>query len=66
MISEKSYHAYRAREERDIAYRTSDPRASEAHLRLSALHLSRALMLEEIDRKFGETGLDRLAGAEAA
>lgn len=53
-MKSKLYHAERARIERDIAYRASDPRASDAHLRLSALHLSRSLILEEVDRRLGE------------
>jgi hypothetical protein len=55
MTSTRNYHSARARAERDIAYRATDSRASDAHMRLSALHLSRALMLEEIDRRLGET-----------
>ena len=40
--------------ERDLAYHAQDTRASDAHMRLSALHLSRALILEEVDRRLGE------------
>jgi hypothetical protein len=47
------YHSARARIEREIAYRSADPRVSDAHLRLSALHLSKALLLEEINRNYG-------------
>jgi len=54
MNGEKLYHSHRARIERDLAYRTQDTRASDAHMRLSALHLSRALVLEELDRRIGE------------
>jgi hypothetical protein len=57
MTDSRDYHASRARTERDIAYRTTDGRASDAHMRLSALHLSRALILEEIDRRVGEARL---------
>jgi hypothetical protein len=57
-MNAKSYHAERARIERDIAYRAADARASDAHMRLSALHLSRALVLEEIDRRLGEPAPD--------
>ena len=53
MASRQAYHSRRAREERDIAYRATDARVSEAHMRLSALHLSRALVLDEIDRRLG-------------
>ncbi len=54
MIDNREYHARRARAERDIAYRSADVRIADAHMRLSALHLSRALVLEEIDRRLGE------------
>lgn len=54
MSSDHQYHSQRARAERDIAYRTADSRVSDAHMRLSALHLSRALILEEVDRQLGE------------
>ena len=53
MTSKKEYHSNRARAERDIAYRADDSRAADAHMRLSALHLSRALLLEEVDRRLG-------------
>jgi hypothetical protein len=56
MSATRDYHSHRARVERDVAYRASDPRVSDAHMRLSALHLSRALVLQEIDRMFGEQG----------
>ena len=56
MLSRRAFHSQRAREERDIAYRASDARVSDAHMRLSALHLSRALILEEIDRQLGAEG----------
>jgi hypothetical protein len=54
MTDHRQYHAQRARDERDIAYRSADSRVSAAHMRLSALHLSRALILEEVDRRLGE------------
>ena len=50
MINDINYHLQRARSERDIAYRSGDACASDAHLRLSALHLSRALLLQEVQR----------------
>ena len=53
MISDAMYHSQRARAERDLAYRAPDERVSDAHLRLSALHLSRAMVLEEVDRRLG-------------
>jgi hypothetical protein len=54
LTANREYHARRARAERDIAYRATDGRVSDAHMRLSALHLSRALILEEVDRRLGE------------
>jgi hypothetical protein len=50
MSSDLQYHLRRARVERDIAYRAGDPRVSDAHMRLSALHLQRALLLQEVQR----------------
>ena len=44
------YHLCRARSERNIAYRSGDEVAAEAHLRLSALHLQRALLLKSVRR----------------
>jgi hypothetical protein len=45
------YHLERARCERHIAYRSADPRVSDAHMDLSALHLNRALLLQEVLRE---------------
>ena len=42
------YHLERARFERDIAYRLGDGVAADAHMRLSALHLKRALLLQKV------------------
>ena len=53
MLNDASYHAQRARTERELAYRALDERVGDAHLRLSALHLSRAMVLEEVDRRLG-------------
>jgi predicted SprT family Zn-dependent metalloprotease len=53
MLNDASYHAQRARTERELAYRAPDERVGDAHLRLSALHLSRAMVLEEVDRRLG-------------
>jgi hypothetical protein len=53
MLNDASYHAERARTERELAYRAPDERVGDAHLRLSALHLSRAMVLEEVDRRLG-------------
>ena len=50
MGSELQYHLGRARTERDIAYRADDARVSDAHMRLSALHLQRAMLLQEVQR----------------
>ena len=50
MITDIDYHLQRARAERDIAYRSGDACVSDVHLRLSALHLARALLLEEVRR----------------
>nr|WP_314444069.1 hypothetical protein [uncultured Sphingomonas sp.] len=54
MNGELDYHSARARAERELAYRSADERASDAHMRLSALHLSRALILAEVDRRIME------------
>ena len=50
MANELQYHLGRARTERDIAYRAGDARVSDAHMRLSALHLQRAMLLQEVQR----------------
>ncbi len=50
MSSELEYHLSRARTERGIAYRSADPCVSDAHMRLSVLHLQRALLLQEVRR----------------
>jgi len=42
------YHLGRARSERDVAYRTADGVAADVHMRLSALHLHRALLLQAV------------------
>ena len=57
MTRDKLYHSDRARIERDLAYRSQDARVSDAHMRLYALHLSRALVLEEVDRRSGKRRL---------
>ena len=44
------YHLRRARSERDIAYRSADGLVADPHMRLSALHLHRALLLEAVNR----------------
>ena len=45
--SDVEYHLERARAERDVAYRGDEP-AADLHMRLSALHLHRALLLQAI------------------
>jgi hypothetical protein len=42
------YHLRRARSERNIAYRVGDCAAADAHMRLSALHLRQALVLQAL------------------
>jgi hypothetical protein len=54
MKSDHEYHLRRARTERDIAYRAIEHRVSDAHMRLSALHLERALVLQDLERSTGE------------
>ena len=46
--SDVEYHLRRARSEREIAYRSGDAVAGDAHMRLSALHLRRALLLQAV------------------
>jgi hypothetical protein len=53
MTCDRAYHSRRARIERELAYRAADSRVGDAHLRLSALHLSRALLLGELERSYG-------------
>jgi hypothetical protein len=48
--TEVEYHRRRARSERDVAYRSANELAADAHMRLSALHLQRALLLQAMDR----------------
>lgn len=55
MFNDIEYHQQRARAERDLAYRSPSALVGDVHLRLSALHLSRALVLEEVDRRIGES-----------
>ena len=40
--ADREYHSQRARVELDWAYRSENRNASEAHMRLSALHMERA------------------------
>jgi hypothetical protein len=48
MCTDIEYHLGRARAERNIAYRTSHLGASDAHMSLSAMHLQRAMLLQEV------------------
>jgi hypothetical protein len=48
--TEAEYHLLRARSEREVAYRSANELAADAHMRLSALHLHRALLLQAVDR----------------
>ena len=50
MTKDVEYHLQRARSERDLAYKSGNSDASDAHMRLSALHLERALLLQEVRR----------------
>jgi hypothetical protein len=61
-LREVEYHRRRSRCERDAAYRLGDCLAADAHMRLSALHLERALVLEEVERVIGG-GTERRSGA---
>ena len=49
--TDTEYHLRRARIERDLAYRSDNELAADAHMRLSALHLHRALLLQTVTRK---------------
>ena len=54
------YHLGRARVERDVAYRAGDGVAADAHMRLSELHLQRALLLQAV--RTGPVGNVRPSG----
>src|SRR5947208_3146438 len=47
-FTDLEYHLRRARSERGVAYRLGDGVAADAHMRLSALHLGRALLLQTV------------------
>ena len=47
-ITDVEYHLRRARAERDVAYRSGDGVAADAHMRLSAMHLQRAVLLQTV------------------
>ena len=42
----RGYHLKRSRSERELAYRSGDDRASDAHMGLCALHLEQLLRLD--------------------
>ncbi len=42
----RGYHLKRSRSERELAYQSGDDRASDAHMRLSTLHLEQLLRLD--------------------
>lgn len=46
MSTDAEYHLGRARTERDIAYRSAHAVAADLHMRLSALHMHRALLIQ--------------------
>ena len=50
MCTDVEYHLGRARKERNIAYQASQDVVSDAHMSLSAMHLQRALLLQEVRR----------------
>ena len=50
-MSDIDFHLHRARVERDTAYRSGAPAISGAHMRLSELHLQRALLLQAVRRE---------------
>ena len=62
MTNYRGYHAMRARVERALGHNASHEAAADAHLRLSALHLSRALELEEVDCRVGKAAGDEGEG----
>lgn len=45
-IADLEFHLRRARSERELAYRSGDGIAADAHMKLSALHLQQALLLQ--------------------
>jgi hypothetical protein len=51
MSTDVQYHLRRARAERDIAYRSAHAVAADVHMRLSALHLGQALLLQAVRRR---------------
>jgi hypothetical protein len=64
-FTDLEYHLHRARSERRVAYRLGDGVAADAHMRLSALHLGRALLLQKV-RTEPVGNVRPFAGAPAA
>ena len=58
-----SYHQDRARAELDCGYRASSGNAADAHLRLSAMHMKRALEISRAPRPALFGGESRNAAA---
>jgi hypothetical protein len=50
MSTDVHYHLQRARTERNVAYCSADGVAADVHMRLSALHLAQALLLQAVQR----------------
>ncbi len=51
MGTDAEYHLSRARTERDVAYRSADVLAADLHMRLSALHMHQALLIQAANRE---------------
>ncbi len=56
--SDSTYHLERARTELDLAYRAEQSAAASAHMRLSALHMKKALLSKSGSEK-GDADADR-------
>lgn len=52
-VNAQEYHTQRAQAELDCAYRAENRFASEAHMRLSALHMERMLQLKDSNSGYG-------------
>lgn len=50
MATDIDYHLNRSRTERDAAYHATNAAVSDIHMRLSALHLQRVSLLQELRR----------------
>ena len=51
LMSDADYHMFRARAELEIAGVSPHEIAADTHMRLSVLHLGRALLLQEVQRR---------------